>query len=807
MPPWRGDLPVTDIRRAQSATAARARSRFFGWVIQQTAARGAEELEEWTGDEDARWAQILTSEGFSERNSELVGKLLTGWSWVIGLLEAAGVWTSAQKAVAMSQVWEAAVQTCQANEFESDELTADAWLVRLMTTALGRGHVADAANPAFPPGMLDPVGCGWSPVAVGQDTVWRPQGTRLGYVRGDRLLLERDAIFAAVQRVAADEGGPLPAHSIGAVASILAGASVGFQTDVGRSCRRALVAGRRAYVWDLPVSLFWPGTDDGDTQVPPPPPGDVPSPGSPLPPVEDLRCEVCGEPIKPIDGVMVHPSCDQSDTPPEEAKPVRETQEWRGRAAEPRWRYSEAVVTAAEVILPDGKRIEATFSHAGELAMWAGEMGIGSGGGKTVPEPAHLWLTRDFLEAHGLPVGMDDHDALDSAIDASRQTSTFWTEAAAEGYKSSEASHGGWIRVWKQRSRASAVLTSTEWMHLHALDQDKPDPEHLAYRLGMWTTLVGRPISFNEGYTFKHFCQLKGMALPDLPWEKISSDFLWQRPLDPPEKDCGWIHCYDRRKSYLAACTAVSASEELAHFDHPTIDVKRAGFWRVSSTTWPENGFELPDPRLDYDGGLCEWVSTPILELMLEHSQVEVSEAWLYEGQRSRVLYPAYEAVRGALEAAEAMPVSEDVSAVIQALKASYRVGVGQMAMGRHVRAGAPAWGYRPDVRAAVISVHRANSLRAMIWAGTRSWPLAMTKSDSVLFASSIEDPVAAWPGRPEDISEKLGKYKPAGTVSMEAWAELALVEPVSPARSLFAVTNRDYARRLLSVELEDDDG
>lgn len=815
--PWGVAPPVDEIASAQSETRARARSRFMAWVIQQTAAVGAEDLEAWTSAADARHSAAVRAAGYDNRTAEHVGKLLSGWEWVLSRLALAGVFDqdTANHWMAGS-VWSAALEAAEANHDADADVTPADQLIRMLGDALGRGYVASATDPDSPPDVLDPTGCGWARVP-GLSPDYRPRGDRLGWVKGERVWLDPAAALAAVQRIAVDEGVQLAANSVAAASGILVSAGIGLIADPGKNSHRVRVGGLRHRVWDLPIGLFW-GDDDSDDDgrsaplVPPQPPAlpsvpeaptrpAEPSPAPPSASDEVVACAVCGQPMVPVDSSDRHPGC-------EPAQAGTATRQVHGE----RWRAAEAIFTAAEAILPDGTRLPLPedLVHVGDVAAWAGEQRIGHGGGATRPEPGHIWLSREFLEARGLPVRdlqavaagelIRVDEQLRAGLQSAHEEHEFFTAAITDGFQMGKTSRSGWTRAWKRGTSASAVITSAEWVSTR-LGQGEPAPEHLIRRLGLWTTLTGQPLVINEGVTFKTLCKLPALELPDLPWAAMAADFMWQREIGDNDR-ADFVHCYDRRKSYLAACAGAEASDTLVRVESPEVDPKRPGFWHVTSTTWNELGYQLPDPRLDYEGTLCEWVATPTLALLLEHCEVTVDEAWLYTGQTSRVTEKAYKAIRGALEKAESWQSDPDIAALVDGLKASYRVGIGQMAQIKDE--GQVKRGHRPDVRATIIATHRANSLRAMIHAGKAGkWPLAMARADSVLFSSSEGEPGRAWPGREDGMSERLGKYKAAGTTSWSEFERLAMGEPTSPSRSIWAVTDPEKAEEQLRADEE----
>lgn len=826
--PW-GSRPPVELIAAEQARGV-ARSTFMAWVIQQTARASDDELRAWLGPVEATCAEGIRAQGFSPRTADHVSKLLAGWSWTLKCLVEAGVLSETEReAWWCERVWPAAVEAAEADTDPETDTTPAEQLVRLLGEALGRGYVADYAVPDRHPVSVDPRGCGW--VQMGDTDIFRPSGERLGWIKGDRVWLDPAAAFAAAQKVAADEGVQITVTSVAAASRVLADAGIGLAHDVGMHSHRVRVAGRRARVWDLPVSLFW-SDDEDDVPLPRPPAAPAPS-SDPKPtrpdPVESPspgamgKCVVCGERMFVVDDADRHPMCEGQPAPapaPEASKQATQPASApAGRAnggGQPRWRAAEVVLGGDAAVLPDGTQLPLPAGHAGDVATWAAHERIGHGGGRSRPEPAHVWLSREYLEAVGLPVRdrklleagrlREAGEKLDKALVKAHETHPFFTGAVADGFQTGRTTGGGWTRVWgtgPDGRKASAVVTSAEWVGIGPLGEGDPTPDHLARRLGLWTHLVGQPLVINPGVSFKQMCRLDAAELPDLPWARMAADFMWQRPTTEEDVAHEFVHAYDRRKSYLAACSVVEASTSLVHVTAPEIDKRRPGFWHVTSASWPAD-YQVPDPRLDYDGLLCEWVATPTLALLLEHGPVEVDEAWLYAGQTPRVTEAAYTAVRRALEIAEDWEPCDDYEAVIAALKDSYRAGIGQMAMTRDE--GQTKRGHRPDVRASIIATHRANSLRAMIHAGRAgSWPIVMARADSVIFASDEPDPVAAWPGRAVDASKLLGKYKTAGSTPMGEWVPLALSDPVSPSRSIWAVTDPQRAAKLLVDEQSGD--
>jgi hypothetical protein len=817
--PWGNRPPVPMISAAQAPARAQARSRFLAWLIQATAATDAEALEELIGAWDLWWQGQLIERGYGTRTSEHVGRLLTGWQWAIEQLTAAKVWDQQRADAVMGQVWAAALEAADSDSDPDRDVSTAAALIRLIGKVLsGRGYVADAARQDQPPQSMDALDCGWSSIPSGQDTRWVSQGRRLGWVRGDRVFLDPAAVLSTAQMAASDEGIHLGVYSVASASAMLVEAQIGMVCGNGKRSHAVKIGGRVERVWDLPVSLFWGGDPDDEVldAAPRPPSPSAPVSQTPQEPSpsqgEKPTCAVCREPMIPIAGADRHPNCD--DRPPAASvlasKQASTESSSSSVASATRWRAAEVILTADEAILPDGTRLPLPdVSHLGDLARWAAMQRIGSGGGKDRPEPGRVWLARDWLEAHGLPVRdqkaitegrlIEAEEKLAKSLAKAWETHSFFVGAAEAGYETGKTAMSGWTRVWRRGSKDSAVVTSPEWVSTTALTKGDIDSEHLIRRLGLWTHTTGSPLIIQEGVTFKSMCRLNAIDLPALPWAAMAADFMWQREATETDLARGYVHCYDRRKSYLAACASAEASDTLEYVTHPVIDPKRPGFWHISACDWPELGYPLPDPRLDYEENICDWVPTPALALLAEHCHtLEVDEAWLYTGKTSRVCEHAYETTKRALDVAEGWDQSDaDVVAVIAALKASYRTGIGQMAQIKDE--GTRKRGHRPDVRATIIATHRANSIRAMLWAGEHGeWPLAMARADSVLFASDDPDAVSGWPGRDDGMSARLGKYKSAGTQTMSEWVRLALPEPISASRSIWAVTDPEKAETAL---------
>lgn len=568
----------------------------------------------------------------------------------------------------------------------------------------------------------------------------------------------------------------------------------------------------------------------------------APSDTSSVPP--RTVCASCDLPMVQIEpGQTTHPACHPQNTPPtapraaqEPAQPsqVQSPQDEARNGhrpaqarTEPRFRAAEVVVACDGVHWPDGSVSELPGPvdqlDAGQLAVWADSAGVGRGGGRDLPEPGHLYLAQDLAAALNLPTGDPDPAKLGRQLRAARRK-PFWAQAIADGFEfsSSDRPDGGWIRLWRKRApgiaAGSVVITSPAWIHTFALFDGDPEPLRprprwteprwlpaetpVGYlrRLTAYQSAMGSPLVINEGVTAANMMRLPAVELPVLPWPQMAADFSWHRPASKDERRLGWVHAYDRRASYLPGIGSVQVGGDLVYEVAPVVDPRRSGFWRVTAAAgWDACGFLLPDVFASDGGEPTQWVPSVVLGLLAEEGPVEVAEAWLYSAP-SRALDKTYERIRDGLRR-----VRGTDPAVEAAVKVSYTAGIGMLDKVEHraKKAGEPdpaRSGHHPDVRAQIIATHRANSYRAMIYAGASGiWPLAMARRDAVLFASDDADPIAAWPGRPQDLDPakngKNGKYKPAGSMPMDRW--LAASESRSAAGVVSLVT--DYVPEELS--------
>lgn len=137
-----------------------------------------------------------------DRTPDIMASLAVGWETflrfaleveAITIVGAAGLWKDG---------WQTLGEVAKAQpDYQSSEEPTGRFLALLSAVlSSGLGHLADARTGEKPE---DPIRWGWRERSIGS---WDPLGDRIGWVDGDELLLEPEAAFAAVQKLARDQG-------------------------------------------------------------------------------------------------------------------------------------------------------------------------------------------------------------------------------------------------------------------------------------------------------------------------------------------------------------------------------------------------------------------------------------------------------------------------------------------------------------------------------------------------------------------------------------------------------------------------
>ncbi len=236
------------------------------------------------------------------------------------------------------------------------------------------------------------------------------------------------------------------------------------------------------------------------------------------------------------------------------------------------------------------------------------------------------------------------------------------------------------------------------------------------------------------------------------------ADYLWMRPLTLVERTARWVHAFDRRAQYLAACSAVDLGlgnpERVGPLKaEEALGRHLPGYWRASIRR--ETGL-LPDP-FDPIGRGGEWYARPTMALAFDLGRIEdLYEAYVWP-RHSRYLVPWYKTL-GHAQAALALSQESAAGPTMRLVKRTYTMAIGSLA-GHYREAGEEL--YRPDWRHAIIATARANLTRRLL----RLDPPPFAVVVDCLYIASDLPPLEAAAGLPTDGGP--GTFRHAGTIPL----------------------------------------
>ena len=190
-------------RQAAEGTYAAALSGFLRWVAPQYDA-----IRQRLATEAARLRDEAGASPAHRRTPGIVADLGAAWRILLDFATEVGAITAGQAESAWRHAWEALGKAAGAQARHQAASEPAARFLELLGSALGSGraHVADVDGAA----PEQPRRWGWRMAEVGagefERREWRPQGSRVGWVDGTALYLDRDAALAEVQRLGRDVG-------------------------------------------------------------------------------------------------------------------------------------------------------------------------------------------------------------------------------------------------------------------------------------------------------------------------------------------------------------------------------------------------------------------------------------------------------------------------------------------------------------------------------------------------------------------------------------------------------------------------
>ncbi|MEK7205200.1 MAG: hypothetical protein AAB254_06785, partial [candidate division NC10 bacterium] len=245
---------LRELTRAQDDAArglfAQAMSGYLKWLAPQI-----DSLKETLPPRHRELRTEARSQGVvHDRTPDIMASLAVGWetflrfareAGAISMEEAAELWRRGRQALG-----EAA--QAQADHLSSEEPTGRFLVLLSAALSSGQAHLADASTGKEPE---DPGRWGWRSKGLLDD--WQPLGDRIGWVEGDHLLLEPEAAFAAVQKLARDQGTHLPINSRTLWKRMAEkGLLASRETSQERTLVRWTVAGQRKRVLHFSIGLL-----------------------------------------------------------------------------------------------------------------------------------------------------------------------------------------------------------------------------------------------------------------------------------------------------------------------------------------------------------------------------------------------------------------------------------------------------------------------------------------------------------------------------------------------------------------------
>ena len=660
--------------------------------------------------------------------------------------------------------------------------------------ASGAGHLTndDGGTPENASGL------GWTFRGKGEYGQYVPNGARLGIIKfnqaGQRRVYLLPSVAIGAAQAVANRADETFAETNVSISSALAAHG---WLEVDKSGKRGVgrrIDGQLMRVWDIPYAVL-AGDDDsnGGTDEP----LDVPpviDPG-----LFDISPEEVGEaptpephpqptpaPAAPAAVATIAPAHAPAPAPvPRQAAPAPQ----RGVVKRvDTFRASLAVLHTDGVWLPDGHMVPLyrPIVHLGDVADLGAELNLGTQNGWKA-EDGQLLVTYDAALDLGIPV---DRLGTSYGVTAKLKELTLnhplVTKAIDAGYQvgGREKALNATTRVWSSdnpRVRARFVLLPAlkdDFKHIVA---DDPSPAAIADRLQRFANALHTPYAVSASTTgldlMFHLPRKKEQRelyfapsnpVPPAEIPTLEADIDWQRTPNDEERTHQWDHAYDRGGSYLAGVSGLELG-----YGEPTyfaagreFDKKLPGYWRIEMPAKAEWLIPNPiDPRnRDEDiTGRLTWVTTQTLDVAAAFGYTfDVVEAYVWE-QHGRILETWYERVRDARTALDTDDVNDQAARNL--IKETYVRTLGLMASFEHHK---DREGFAPERYHLIQARSRANIIRRVQKIGeeTGRWPVAISK-DTVIYTSNEADPIAAWPGDPQQLGRGLGQYKPEGSAPL----------------------------------------
>ena len=204
-------------------------------------------------------------QGEHKRTPEIAASIVIGWETFLSFAEEVGA-LSREEAITVLERARSAIlgsAATQAGHQASEEPAARFLALLGAAISSGRAHITSAGDGGAPD---DADRWGWQMAIVGAGSQereeWRPKGERVGWLDADDLLLDPESSFAAVQKLARDQGTSVPIKQRTLWKRLAEqGHLVSRDRARGTNTVRRTIGGRRLEVIHLKASTFAIETD------------------------------------------------------------------------------------------------------------------------------------------------------------------------------------------------------------------------------------------------------------------------------------------------------------------------------------------------------------------------------------------------------------------------------------------------------------------------------------------------------------------------------------------------------------------
>lgn len=651
---------------------------------------------------------------------------------------------------------------------------------------------------------------GWRSRISGPNVDWEPRGReRVGVLEGDRLYLMPVPAFKAARAAAAAAGEPLSETPYSVGSSFIAHGYM--DSEGGKQQVRRRFEGGRKRVWDIPLDALLNAGDDDTTPdgtneptAPEQPDSGAqrqpePLPEPPAEAVDEAVYEPIPEDVQPVaDPAEAAPAATTTDDAhsvptPLPAAPAKGTS----------FRASCAVLDERGLWLPDGELIDIgtvlgePVRHLGSFVHLSMRLGLGAWTDGWQHSPGTIYLTREAALKLDIPV-----DKLPRNPD---QWSPFLKEHTTDNPLVTAAVRAGWI-ISENDDRAfingaTSIRADGAYhvgVRLSLLDAMRDDVKSIltdddGQRIQDWSSVARRFDKLAQhGLPFKHSASSTGLnvlkaslsaasradvvapskLIEPSEFHGTEADFNWTRKPTQNEAEQRFVHAYDRSGSYLAALAGLQlGTGRPEHIENGGTYVKGAqAYYRVTVPEAPTWGAPHPFGRYAHTRiGKTSWIAAPTFELAQQlEMDLEIHEAYIWH-ESKRYFDKWYQTLRDARTSLDT--ADPDDQAARDVVKAIYTRTIGMFGSEEYLKGRDM---FAPERRHAIIAKARANIYRKVQQIGQQTgiWPLAM-QTDTIIYASDIEDPIAAWPGDADkDLGRGLGKYKHEASALMSEHAE-----------------------------------